>query len=65
MSRPLLAAVKAMPGRFASTSPTTFTAAFPHDHSEPIEQRVGTSIELAALLSDVAGGFTAPPASRG
>jgi amidase len=95
--------------------PTTFTAAFPHDHSEPIDKRVvdtpegkrpyardmaswismatvaglpatvapvgctpaglpaglqivgpmwedGTSIEFAALLSDIAGGFTPPPA---
>jgi amidase len=97
--------------------PTAFTAAFPHDHGEPIGERAvdtpegrrpyardmaswvsvatlsglpatvapvgftaaglpagiqivapmwedGTSIELAALLSDVAGGFTAPPAFR-
>ena len=96
-------------------APTAFTAAFPHDHSEPIDNRVvatpegkrpyardmaswiffatlaglpatvapvgrtraglpagiqiiapmwedGTSIEFAALLSDMAGGFTAPPA---
>jgi amidase len=95
--------------------PTAFTAAFPHDHGEPIDNRVvdtpegkrpyardmaswislatlaglpatvapvgrtsaglpvgiqiiapmwedGTSIEFAALLSDVIGGFTAPPA---
>jgi amidase len=95
--------------------PTAFTAAFPHDHSEPIDNRVvetpegkrpyardmaswislatlaglpatvapvgrtradlpvgiqivapmwedGTSIEFAALLSEVVGGFTAPPA---
>ena len=95
--------------------PTAFTAAFPHDHSEPIDKRGvdtpegkrsyardmsswisfatvaglpatvapvgltraglpvgvqviapmwedGTSIEFAALLSDVVGGFTAPPA---
>jgi amidase len=95
--------------------PTTFTAAFPHDHSEPIDDRLvdtpegkrpyardmsswisvatvsglpatvapvgrtpaglpaglqivgpmwedGTSIEFAALLSDIAGGFTPPPA---
>jgi amidase len=95
--------------------PTAFTAAFPHDHSEPIDNRVvdtpegkrpyardmaswislatlagvpatvapvgrtgaglpvgmqivapmwedGTSIEFAALLSDVTGGFTAPRA---
>jgi amidase len=95
--------------------PTTVTAAFPHDHSEPIANRFvdtpagkrpyvrdlpywissatvaglpatvapigttdgglpagiqiiapmwedGTSIEFAALLSDVVGGFTAPPA---
>jgi amidase len=97
--------------------PTTFTAAFPHDHSIPMETRVlrtpegarpyardmatwisfatvaglpatvapvgrtraglpagiqivapmwedGTSIEFAALLSDVVGGFMAPPAFR-
>jgi amidase len=97
--------------------PTTFTAAFPHDHSEPIESRVvatpegprsyvrdmaswismatlaglpatvapvgrtpaglpvgiqiigpmwedGTSIEFAALLSDVIGGFAVPPAFK-
>jgi len=96
-------------------APTAFTAAFPHDHSEPIDNRFvatpegkrpyardmaswiffatlaglpatvapvgrtraglpagiqiiapmwedGTSIEFAALLSDMAGGFTAPPA---
>jgi amidase len=95
--------------------PTAFTPAFPHDHSEPIDNRVvdtpegkrpyardmaawiscatlaglpatvapvgrtraglpagiqiiapmwedGTSIELAALLSEIVGGFTAPPA---
>lgn len=95
--------------------PTSFTAAFPHDQSSPIEERVidtpegkrpyvrdigswisfatlaglpatvapigrtgaglpagiqivapmwedGTSIEFAALLSDVVGGFVAPPA---
>ncbi len=95
--------------------PTTFTAAFPHDHSDPIERRVvetphgqrpyvrdmaswisvatlaglpatsapvgrtraglpaglqimapmwedGTAIEFAALMADVVGGFTAPPA---
>jgi amidase len=95
--------------------PTTFTAAFPHDQSSPMEARVvdtpegtrpyardmaawisfatvaglpstvapigrtraglpagiqimapmwedGTSIEFAALLADVVGGFTAPPA---
>ena len=95
--------------------PTAFTAAFPHDHSEPIDNRVvdtpegkrpyardmsswisfatvaglpatvapvgrtraglpagiqiiapmwedGTSIEFAALLANIAGGFTAPPA---
>jgi amidase len=94
--------------------PTAFTAAFPHDHSEPIDNRLvdtpegkrpyardmafwisvatlagvpatvapvgrtraglpagiqiiapmwedGTSIEFAALLSDVIGGLTAPP----
>ena len=93
--------------------PTAFTAAFPHDHSEPIDNRVvdtpegrrpyardmaswisfatlaglpatiapigrtatglpvgiqiiapmwedGTSIECAALMADVIGGFTAP-----
>ena len=97
--------------------PTTFTAAFPHDHSEPMDNRVvetpegkrpyardmgfwiscatlaglpatvapvgltsgglpagiqiiapmwedGTSIEFAALLSDVVGGFTPPPMFR-
>jgi amidase len=97
--------------------PTTFTKAFPHDHSEPIDNRLvvtpegkrpyardmaswitfatvaglpatvapvgqtaaglpagiqiiapmwedGTSIEFAALLSEVVGGFTAPPAFR-
>ena len=97
--------------------PTAFTAAFPHDHSEPIDNRVvdtpegkrpyvrdmpswisaatlaglpatvapvgrtdaglpvgiqiiapmwedGTSIEFAALLSDLVGGFTAPSAFR-
>jgi amidase len=97
--------------------PTAFTAAFPHDHSEPIDKRVvetpagkrayardmaswimfatvaglpatvapvgrtiaglpagiqivgpmwedGTSIEFAALLSDIVRGFTAPPAFR-
>ena len=96
--------------------PTTFTAAFPHDHSHPIENRLvqtrtgtrpyldigawislatlaglpatvvpagrtraglpvgiqviapmwedGTSIECAALLSEVTGGFVAPPAFR-
>jgi amidase len=96
-------------------APTAFTAAFPHDHSDPIGNRVidtpegkqpyadrmpywisaaslaglpatvapvgrterglpvglqiiapmwedGTSIEFAALLSDLIGGFTAPPA---
>jgi len=96
-------------------APTAFTAAFPHDHSEPIGNRTidtpagkqpyadrmpywisaaslaglpatvapvgrterglpvglqiiapmwedGTSIEFAALLSDLIGGFTAPPA---
>jgi amidase len=98
--------------------PSSFTAAFPHDHSQPIEKRVvktaegkrpyvqdsaywistaslsglpatvapvgltddarsrlpvgvqilapmwedGTSIEFAALLSELTGGFTAPPA---
>jgi amidase len=95
--------------------PSSFTAAFPHDHSQPIEKRVvktaegkrpyvqdraywistaslsglpatvapvgltddglpvgvqilapmwedGTSIEFAAFLSEVSGGFTAPPA---
>jgi amidase len=95
--------------------PTAFTAAFPHDHGEPIDSRVvatpegkrpyardmaswisvatvaglpatvapvgrtsaglpvgiqivgpmwedGSSIECAALLSDLVGGFTAPPA---
>jgi amidase len=95
--------------------PASFTAAFPHDHSEPVEKRVvdipegkrpyvqhaaywifaaslsglpatvapigftdgglpvgvqivapmwedGTSIEFAALLSEVSGGFTPPPA---
>ena len=95
--------------------PTTFTAAFPHDHSEPMSSRVvdtpegkrpyaqdmaswisfatlaglpatvapvgrtragmpvgiqiigpmwedGTSIEFAALLSELVGGFTPPPA---
>jgi amidase len=95
--------------------PTAFTAAFPHDHSEPIDNRVvetpeatrpyardmgawispatlaglpatvapvgrtraglpagiqivapmwedGTSIEFADLLSELVGGFTAPPA---
>jgi len=95
--------------------PSSFTAAFPHDHTQPIEKRVvktpegnrpyvqntaywistaslsglpatvapigltedglpvgiqilapmwedGTSIEFAALLSEVTGGFTAPPA---
>ena len=94
--------------------PTTFTAAFPHDHSQPIENRLvetptgkrpyvdlgawislatlaglpatvapvgrtrtglpvgiqviapmwedGSSIEFAALLSEVMGGFVAPPA---
>jgi amidase len=95
--------------------PSSFTAAFPHDHSQPIEKRVvktpegkrpyvqntaywiwtaslsglpatvapvgltdgglpvgvqilapmwedGTSIEFAALLSEVTGGFAAPPA---
>jgi amidase len=95
--------------------PTAFTAAFPHDHSEPIDNRVvqtpdgtrpyardmaswisfatlaglpatvapvgrtaaglpagiqiiapmwedGTSIEFAALMADVVGGFTVPPA---
>jgi amidase len=95
--------------------PSSFTAAFPHDHSQPIEKRVvetpegkrpyvqnsaywistaslsglpatvapigltgadlpvgiqilapmwedGTSIEFAGLLSEVTGGFTAPPA---
>jgi amidase len=95
--------------------PTAFTAAFPHDHGEPIDKRVvdtpegkrpyardmsswisfatlaglpatvspvgltraglpagiqiiapmwedGTSIGFAALLSDLVGGFTAPPA---
>jgi len=94
--------------------PTTFTAAFPHDHSEPVDNRVvdtpegkrpyardmafwisfatlaglpatvapvgrtraglpagiqiiapmwedGTSIEFAALLSEIVGGFAAPP----
>jgi amidase len=98
-------------------APTAFTAAFPHDHSEPIGNRVvdtpegkrpyvqnmphwissatlaglpatvapvgctdgglpvgiqiiapmwedGTSIEFAALLADLAGGFTAPAAFR-
>jgi amidase len=96
--------------------PTTFTAAFPHDHSEPIGNRVistpegkrpyltlpywiaaaslaglpatvapvgrtdadlpvgiqiiapmwedGTSIEFAHLLSDLIGGFVAPPTFR-
>ena len=97
--------------------PTAFTVAFPHDHSEPIDNRLvdtpegkrpyardmaswigpatvaglpatvapvgrtqaglpagiqiiapmwedGTSIEFAALLADIAGGFTAPPAFR-
>ncbi|HLG56720.1 MAG TPA: amidase family protein [Vicinamibacterales bacterium] len=97
--------------------PTTFTAAFPHDHSEPIENRVvetpegkrpyardmsswisfatlaglpatiapvgqtraglpvgiqiiapmwedGTSIECAALLSEIVGGFSAPAGFR-
>jgi amidase len=95
--------------------PTAFTAAFPHDHTEPIDNRIvdtpegkrpyardmaswigpatvaglpatvapvgrtreglpagiqivapmwedGTSIEFARLLSDLVGGFTAPPA---
>jgi amidase len=98
--------------------PPAFTAAFPHDHSEPIDHRVigtpegnrpyvqsmsywissatlsglpatvspigrtdaglpagvqimapmwedGTSIEFAALLSDLIGGFTAPPGFQG
>lgn len=98
--------------------PTTFTAAFPHDHSEPMEQRViataegnrsyaqdlpfwirfatlaglpatvapvgrtraglpvglqiigpmwedGTSIEFAAQLSGVVGGFESPPGYQG
>jgi amidase len=98
----------------AFLAPTAFTAAFRHDHSEPIDNRVvdtpqgkqryaermpcwisaatlaglpatvapvgrtdgglpvglqiiapmwedGTSIEFAALLSDLVGGFTAPP----
>jgi amidase len=96
--------------------PAAFTAAFPHDHSEPIDKRVidtpdgkrpylslgywitsatvagvpatvapigftdrglpvgiqivapmwedGTSIEFAALLSDIIGGFSAPPPFR-
>jgi amidase len=97
--------------------PAFFTAAFPHDHSDPIEKRVvktpegnrpyvqnkaywismaslsglpatvapigltdagvpvgvqilapmwedGTSIEFAALLSDVTGGFVAPPSDH-
>jgi amidase len=97
--------------------PTAFTAAFPHDHSQPIDARAvdtpdgkqpylglgywissatlaglpatvapvgltatglpaglqivapmwedATSIEFAALLSDVIGGFSPPPAFRG
>jgi amidase len=97
-----------------SLLPTTFTAAFPHDHSMPVEARIvdtpdgqrpylqlaswisvatltglpatvapvgrtaaglpagiqivapmwedGTSIELAALLADVSGGFSVPAA---
>ncbi len=97
--------------------PTTFTSAFPHDQSKPIESRIvetpegkrpylrdmatwisfatiaglpatvapvgqtgaglpagiqivasmwedATSIEFAALLADVVGGFSAPPAYR-